>query len=70
MIARSHQAERLIDLLELVGSPGAVALALGLLDVGVVDMLVEPGLVDLFALGANFHAVIVAARRPLRHLPR
>jgi len=49
------QAQRLVDLLELVGGAGAVALALRHLHVGVVDMVVEPGLVDLAALGLDFH---------------
>jgi hypothetical protein len=34
------QAERLVDLLELVGRAGAIALFLGLFDIGVVDMVV------------------------------
>jgi RNA-binding protein len=44
----------LVDLLELVGGAGAIALALGQLDVGVVDVVVEPRLVDLLALGLTF----------------
>ena len=46
---------RLVDLLQLVGRARAVALLLRQLDVGVVDMVVEPGLVDFAALAVDLH---------------
>ena len=41
----------LVDLLQLVGGAGAIALVLRQLDVRIVDVVVQPGLVDLLALG-------------------
>ena len=48
-VARLDQAQGLVDFLELVGGAGAVALPRGELDVGVVDVVVQPRLVDLLA---------------------
>jgi RNA-binding protein YhbY len=50
-LARPQQTQGFVDLLELVGGARAIAVALRQLDVGVVDVVVEPGLVDLLALG-------------------
>jgi hypothetical protein len=50
------QPQRLVDLLEFVGRTGAIALPLGELDVGVVDVVVQPRLVHLLAFGLDFHA--------------
>mmetsp|Transcript_42798 Transcript_42798/g.69849 ORF Transcript_42798/g.69849 Transcript_42798/m.69849 type:complete len:209 (+) Transcript_42798:271-897(+) len=58
------QLELLVDLLELVGSARAVAFFLRELHIGVVDMVVQPRLVDLLALGLGFHSVFQPARAP------
>ena len=50
-----HSEGLLVDLFELVGGACAVALLLGELDVGVVDMVVKPCLVHLLAFGLGFH---------------
>ena len=55
-LTRSNQPQLLVDFLELVGRTGAIALFLGHLDVGVIDVVVEPRLVDLFAFGLNLQS--------------
>ena len=42
-----------VDFFELVGGAGAVAFALGELDVGVVNMIVQPRFVDFSTLGLD-----------------
>src|SRR6185369_271166 len=54
-LSRTDEAERLVDFLELVGGARAVALLHRELHVRVVDMVVEPRLVDLLALCLDFH---------------
>ena len=56
-MAGLDQPELLIDFLELVGRAGAIALFLCELDVRVVDMVIEPRLVDLLAFCLDFHAL-------------
>ncbi|MPM95252.1 hypothetical protein SDC9_142406 [bioreactor metagenome] len=56
-MAGADQVELLVDLLELVGRAGAITLFLGQLHIGIVDVLIEPGLVDLLAFGLDFHSV-------------
>jgi hypothetical protein len=50
-----QQTQGFVDFFELEGGARTVAVALGQLDVRVVDVVVQPGLVDLLALGADFH---------------
>ena len=57
-ITPSAQAQGFVDLLELVGRSGPVALFLGQFDVGIVDVVVEPRFVDLFAFGLDFHGQV------------
>ena len=51
-----EQVQLLVDLLQLVGGAGAVALALRQLHVRVGEVVVQPRLVDLLALGPVFIA--------------
>ena len=55
-ITRVDQPEGFVDLLELVRRTRPVTVLLGQLDIGVVDVLVQPRLVDLLALSLDFHA--------------
>ena len=55
-VSGPNQLQGLVDFLELVGRTGTIALFLGHLDVGVVDVVVEPRLVDLFAFGLNLQS--------------
>ncbi len=54
-LAGAQQLELLVELLELVGGPGTVPLLLGQLYVRVGDVVVEPGAIDLAALGLCAH---------------
>ena len=53
-MARLDQLVCFVNFFELVGGARAVALALGELDVGVVDMVVQPRFVDFSTLGLYF----------------
>jgi hypothetical protein len=55
-LARLDEPQRLVDLLQLVGGPRAVAVLLRHLDVGIVDVVVEPRLVDLLAFAGDLHS--------------
>ena len=55
-VAGTDQAQGFIDLLELVGGARTEALLLRQAHIRIVDVLVEPGLVDLLALGFDFDA--------------
>jgi hypothetical protein len=54
-LARPDQAHGLVDLLELERRPRPVALLLGLLDIGVVDVVVDPRAVDFGAFRLDLH---------------
>jgi RNA-binding protein len=51
----TNELQGLVDLFELVGRARSVAIFAGLTHIGVVDVFVEPGLVDFFAFAFNFH---------------
>ena len=53
------EAERFVDLLQLVCGAGAVALLLRQLDVGVRQVVVQPSLVDLLALRLDLHCTSI-----------
>ena len=53
--ARLDQPQGLIDLFELVSRTRPIAVFLGHLHIGVVDVVVEPRLVDFLAFGLDFH---------------
>ncbi|MNR46009.1 hypothetical protein D3C85_1649220 [compost metagenome] len=61
-IAGTDQVQLLVDLLDLVGRACAKALDLGEFHIGVVDMVIEPCLIDLLAFGLGFHADYVLPR--------
>jgi hypothetical protein len=67
-MARLDQPQLLVDLLELVGRAGPITLFVGQLDVGVIDMVVQPGLVDLLALGFYFHTAPLSLDNRYRRL--
>jgi hypothetical protein len=54
----SHELERLVDLLELVGRARAVALLLRQLDPGIGQVVVQPGAVDTLALALHGARII------------
>ncbi len=54
-LPRTDEMESFVNFFELVRSASAVALFLCQFDVGVVDVLVKPRLVDFFTLGFDFH---------------
>ena len=58
-----QQVQLLVDLLQLVGGAGPVALALRLLDVGVGQVVVQPRLVQLLALARV--AIVLAVLAPI-----
>ena len=49
------QTQGFIDFFEFVGRSRTKAFLLSLLDVGVVDVVIEPRLVDFFTFGFDFH---------------
>ena len=53
-LPRAYQAQRLINLFELVGGAGAVSFALSQLYIRVVNMVVKPSPVDFFTFGFYF----------------
>jgi hypothetical protein len=69
-LARLDQTQGLVDLLELEGSPGPIALFLGLLDVGIVDVVIDPGPVDLFAFALVHPAGILTQREIIGPCPK
>ena len=54
-LARFDETQRFIDFLELVSGARAVALQLGLPDVRVIDVFIDPRPIDLAAFGFFFH---------------
>ena len=62
-VTGADQAQGFVNFLELVGRARAVALFLRQLDVGVVDVVVQPGFVDFLAFCLQFHGADCRAAR-------